>query len=373
MNCLKLRMKVGNKMVVDLKILHPRPNAIAAALFTLRDLDVDVAVIHGPPGCNYKLARMLEEDGMHVVTTAMDETDYIFGAGNRLTDVLKQVLLMFNPTNVGVVGTCASMIIGENLKSAVDEIHAEIPIIVVDIHAGYHDNIVGVIKTLEAARNTGLISEPELDRQKYLMQKASDLEKERGAASSGYIQPSRGDTKYAVAKRLISLMKEKKKGAVVLNAKKETVYMFADILLAVNKAASKFHVELINIANLEEVGLPRIQRYARDIKRELEEKGVVLHHLCGGLDEYAITNTCVEKLIEEVDYVVITGIPHAIIPPEHAEVFSITNGPRLVAPLKKAGHHHVVVEIDLHPKTLGVRSVVESEFGETVRDLIQKQ
>jgi hypothetical protein len=29
-------------------ILHPRPSSIVAALYTLRDLDVDVAVMHGP-------------------------------------------------------------------------------------------------------------------------------------------------------------------------------------------------------------------------------------------------------------------------------------------------------------------------------------
>ena len=35
----------------DNRIIQPRPSAIVAALYTLRDLDVDVAVLHGPPGC----------------------------------------------------------------------------------------------------------------------------------------------------------------------------------------------------------------------------------------------------------------------------------------------------------------------------------
>jgi hypothetical protein len=30
----------------------------------------------------------------------------------------------------------------------------------------------------------------------------------------------------------------------------------------------------------------------------------------------------------------------------------------------------VLVEIDLHPKTLGVRNIVESEFGAVLRSLI---
>ena len=35
-------------------ILHPGPSAIVAALYTLRDLDVEVAVLHGPAGCSFK-------------------------------------------------------------------------------------------------------------------------------------------------------------------------------------------------------------------------------------------------------------------------------------------------------------------------------
>ena len=50
-------------------------------------------------------------------------------------------------------------------------------------------------------------------------------------------------------------------------------------------------------------------------------------------------------------------------------VFSITNGPRQVKPLRDLGHQHVMVEIDLHPKTMGVSSLVESEFGATLRAL----
>jgi hypothetical protein len=40
-----------------------------------------------------------------------------------------------------------------------------------------------------------------------------------------------------------------------------------------------------------------------------------------------------------------------------------------VEPLREMGHQHVVVEIDLHPKTLGVRSIVESEFGSVLRSM----
>ena len=29
-------------------IMHPRPSSIVAALYTLRDLDTDVVILHGP-------------------------------------------------------------------------------------------------------------------------------------------------------------------------------------------------------------------------------------------------------------------------------------------------------------------------------------
>ena len=53
-------------------IMHPRPSSIVAALYTLRDLDTDVVILHGPPGCSFKHARLLEEDGMRVVTTSLE-------------------------------------------------------------------------------------------------------------------------------------------------------------------------------------------------------------------------------------------------------------------------------------------------------------
>jgi hypothetical protein len=93
----------------------------------------------------------------------------------------------------------------------------------------------------------------------------------------------------------------------------------------------------------------------------------------GGLDEYPVTGEVVSRLISEGDwdYAVISGVPHAIPASalQNLEVFSITNGPRQVKPLRDMGHQHVIVELDLHPKTMGVTSLVDSEFGATLRAL----
>jgi putative methanogenesis marker 13 metalloprotein len=375
----KTTVSIGEKMPVKEKeplIMHPRPSSIVAALYTLRDLDIDVVILHGPPGCSFKHARLLEEDGMRVVTTSLDESGFVFGGHDSLVEVLKKVIELFNPKRIGIVGTCASMIIGEELHEAVTEVQPDVPVIEVEVHAGYRDNTKGVIMALESALAAGIISEAEFERQKALLKEATNVEKRHGAASKEYLAPSRGDLKFKVARRLIELMKQGKRGLNILNAKKETAFMFADINLAVHQVAGKFGTCVINMANLNEnVGLPKNRRNAREIKDELTQKGMEIHHIIGGLDEYPIAGSTASQIIGEkysdYDFAVITGVPHAL-PMDNIknmELFSITNGPRQVVPLKEMGHMHVVVEIDLHPKTLGVNHIVESEFGATLREM----
>ncbi|MCK4938354.1 MAG: Ni-sirohydrochlorin a,c-diamide reductive cyclase catalytic subunit [Methanosarcinales archaeon] len=363
-------------------ILHPRPSSIVAALYTLRDLDVDVVILHGPPGCSFKHARLLEEDGLRVVTTALDESGFVFGGHEQLVNLLRQVIEMFNPKRIGIVGTCASMIIGEELHEAVLEVNPDMPVLEVEVHAGYPNNTKGVIITLESALAVGILSDEEFQRQKVLLKEATEVEKRHGAASKAYLEPSRGDTKYTVAKRIIQLLKEGKRCINIMNAKKETGYMFADINVAVNQAAWELGStsEIINMANLDEnMGLDRVRDHARNINRDLEVMGVEVNEIIGGLDEYPITGETVNRLLAEkypdFDFAVITGVPHAISMDnmQGMEVISVTNGPRQVLPLKEMGHEFVVVEIDLHPKTLGVSNIIESEFGATLRQLVQEE
>jgi putative methanogenesis marker 13 metalloprotein len=363
-------------------IMHPRPSSIVAALYTLRDLDVDVVILHGPAGCSFKHARLLEEDGLRVVTTALDESGFVFGGHDELVTILNKVIEMFDPKSIGIVGTCASMIIGEELHEAVLEVNPDVPVIEVEVHAGYRENTKGVIIALESALAAGILSEEEFERQKVLLNEATEVEKRHGAASKEYLEPSRGDTKYTVAKRIIQLLMEGKKCITILNAKKETGYMFADINAAVNQVAKDLGSDsvIVNMANLDEnLGLDRVRAHARNISRDLKGMGVEVHEIIGGLDEYPVTGETVSKLIAEkypgFDFAVITGVPHAI-PMDNLkgmEIISVTNGPRQVLPLKEMGHDHVIVEIDLHPKTLGISNIVESEFGATLRELAREE
>jgi putative methanogenesis marker 13 metalloprotein len=357
--------------IQKMQILHPRPSSIVAALYTLRDLGADVVILHGPSGCCFKHARLLEEDGVRVLTTALDEAGFVFGGEEILVRVLKKAKELFDPKLIAVTGTCSSMIIGEDLHQAVLDADLDIPVMEVEVHAGYRDNTRGVIIALEAALDKGIIDKAEFDRQKTLLEKATQVERLYGAASSEYLAPDRGDLKFEVANRLLSLIKEGKRGLNILNAKKETAYMFADITSAVSEVAGG---KIDTLANLDEsVGLPKVRRDAKNIARDLSGWGVKFD-LIGGLDEYPVAGDAVANYIKEhgkYDFAVISGVPHAI-PSEclkGMEIFSVTNGPRQVKPIRDLGHDHVIVEIDLHPKTMGVTSMVESEFGATLRAL----
>jgi len=354
-----------------MKYMHPRPSSIVAALYTARDLKVDVAILHGPSGCSFKHARLLEEDGMRVLTTSLADNEFIFGGQKPLEDVLRYAEDTFSPQRMAVVGTCVAMIIGEDLQSAIDSSGITTPTIAVDIHAGYIENIAGVLSALEAAEQAGWITLEELERQRFMMGKATEVERLRGAACQSYIEPSRGDLKHKAAQRLLELAQGGMKGVAILNAKKETAYMFADELIALHDACPG--ADITYIANLEERGLPKTRLDAEIIRGEMTTRGV-RPELIGALDEYGANGDTLGKRIMEIApaFALIAGVPHAI-PEEYTkgvECFSITNGPRQVLPLHNLGHEHVMVEIDLHPKTLGVKNIVESEFGAVLRSLV---
>jgi len=354
-----------------MKYMQPRPSSIVAALYTARDLAVDVAILHGPSGCSFKHARLLEEDGMRVLTTSLADHEFIFGGQKPLETVLCYAEETFSPHRMAVIGTCVSMIIGEDLGAAVEASGITTPVIAVDIHAGFPENIDGVIAALVPAAEAGWITEEELDRQKFLLAKANEVERLRGAASKPYIAPERGDLKHVAAERLLSLARDGKKGMAIMNAKKETAYMFSDILIALHDTCPS--ADIMYLANLEERGLPKVRADAKRIRDEMVARGVPLC-LLGALDEYGAIGDAIGAEIHRVapDFALIVGVPHAI-PPEYTtgvECFSVTNGPRQVAPLRELGHEHVMVEVDLHPKTLGVREIVESEFGAVLRSLV---
>ena len=352
--------------------MHPRPSPIAASLYTLRDMNVDVIVMHGPNGCCFRTGRLLEGDGVRVLTTAMAENDFILGAGDKLEETLIKAYEMFNPNLMGVVGTCASMIIGEDLKEAIANADLPCTVIPVESHggSGEGDNTVGAIMVLDAAVEAGVIPRSEADRQIEMLEKATQIEKTRGMAQGKYIKPNFGDSKETVAKEIVRALKDGKKVAFVLNAKKETSYLFADIF---NFDYTKINPDNkpIIVANLDEnIGLERIRGHAVNIKRELP---MDIDFISGGLDEYPITADKAYEFLKDkdLDMIVVFGVPHAF-PIEKMDVESVavTDGPRLVEPLRELGYTHVVAELDAHSKTLGTDEIVDSDFGMMIRSAI---
>ena len=355
--------------------MHPRPSPIAASLYTLRDLKVDVIILHGPQGCCFRTGRLLENDGVRVVTTAMSENDFIFGASEKLEDTLIKVDEMFSPKLIGVVGTCVSMIIGEDMKEAVKNANIKAKVITVESHGGLGegDNTEGAIAVLNAAASEGIIPKNEMERQNKMLQLATKIEKTRGMAQGKYIKPSNGDNKVKIAKILLEGFERGDKIALVLNAKKETSYLFSDILRI---PFAKFYPnnKATIIANLQkDVGLPRIRQHAVNITEELLDSDVKINFITGALDEYPVTGEAAIQILKngKFDMVVVAGVPHAL-PIEKIEttLIAITDGPRLVEPLKNLGYTHVITELDAHAKTLGTSSIVISDFGEVLRGLM---
>lgn len=352
--------------------MHPRPSPIAASLYTLRDMNVDVIIMHGPNGCCFRTGRLLESDGVRVLTTAMAENDFILGASQKLEETLVKAYDMFKPELMGVVGTCASMIIGEDLKEAISNADLPCTVIPVESHggSGEGDNTVGAIMVLDSAVECGIIPQKEAERQIEMLEKATEIEKTRGMAQGKYIKPNFGDSKESVAKIIVQALKDGKKVAFIHNAKKETAYLFADIINFDYNKINPDNKPLI-IANLDEnIGLERIRGHAKNIKEELP---VDIDYITGGLDEYPITaNNAAQYLSDKnLDLIVVFGVPHAF-PVEDFDVESVavTDGPRLVEPLKNLGYTHVVAELDAHSKTLGTDKIVFSDFGGMIRSAI---
>ena len=354
------------------EVLHPRPSPIVAAMYTLRDLEVDVIVMHGPPGCGFTASRLLEEAGVTVVTTGMQESDLIFGAEEKLVKVLKKVEHDFRPRMIGIVGTCASMIIGENLDAEIKKAGIRSVVLPVDVHACSGPNTVGAIKVLEVAAAKGVIPKEEFERQKLMLTKATELEKAKGMTSKPYLRPHRGTTKLKVAKRILQELRAGGRVAVVLNAKKETAYRFADVLRAVEYARRRIGGDAVYVANADPgVGLPRIRKYSENILRDLSEAGVSVDFLTGGLDEYPVAGERASAFLkgDGAGLRVICGLPHAI-PDLRREDILVTDQPRELRNFLDEGFDYSVGEISTHSALMGATGIVHSELGDTIRDIV---
>lgn len=355
-----------------INIIHPRPNPIVAAMYTLRDMDVDVIVVHGPSGCSFMASRMLEEAGVRVVTSGIKDNDLIFGASEILINTLRKVEIKFHPKTVAVIGTCASMIIGEDIPKAIHMAKISSNVFSVDCHGCMGDNTLGAIKALRAGRDANLISSEECSRQILLMEAATRLEKSVGMASKDYLSPATSPTKFHVCKRILNTLSNDGRVAVVMNAKKELAYRFADMFDAVKKACDVLGGKTLFIANLDNnLGFSRIKIYCNDVMSDLTSKGVAIDRIIGGLDEYPILGERMKKEVDKFkpDLLILMGICHAY-PCISVNDILITDQPRQLANYLSMGYGWAVGELSSHSMVMGVHKIVPLETAETLRELL---
>lgn len=353
-----------------MRTVHPRPNPIIAALYTLRDLEVDAVVIHGPAGCGFMASRMIEEAGIRVITSSIRERDLIFGASEPLADTIRKAEDLFDPETIAVIGTCASMIIGEDMNAAVKRSGVKCRTFTVDCHGCMGDNTSGAIKAIEAAGRASMISGDEVRRQISILTEASRVERDAGTASREYVMPSRGPTKLKAALRIKEVLDGGGKVAVAMIAKKELAYRFADMFRAVDEARTKLGGETFFIGNLDAgAGLPRIRRYATDITGELGSLGIDVRTE-GGLDEYAFAGRRMTAGIKEFgpDLLVLAGMPHFYGEMSGQDIL-ITDQPRQFANYISQGYGYAVCETPLHSEVMNTRSIIPLETGDTLREV----
>ena len=240
----------------------------------------------------------------------------------------------------------------------------------VNCHGCTGDNTTGAILAIESANKAGLLSDEERDRQIFLMNAATSMEKRVGMAGREYLSPTRGPTKLTAAKRILDVFRSGGKVCCVMLAKKELAFRFADMFLALSQARERLGGALLLLGNLDTgLGLPRIRGYAEAITSELEENGVEFE-VVGGLDEYALLGNRMKERAEAYgpDLLVIIGIPHAY-PELSAGQLLVTDQPRQLANYLSMGLD-AVGEIASHSMVMGAKSIVPLETGDTIRELL---
>ena len=353
-------------------VFHPRPNPIVAAMYTARDMDVDVIVMHGPAGCSFMASRPLENAGVRVVTSSMKDNDLIFGGGDSLEKALMDAKQRFNPRTMAVIGTCASTIIGDDITAIIGRVDlGDTVCFPIDCHGCMDSNTEGAIRALKAGAAAGIIPKDEYERQTRLLKAATSLEKEKGMAGRTYLSPALSPTKLSVCRTIADTLAKGGKVAVIMLAKKELAYRFVDMFEAVDRARKKLGGETFFSANLDpEKGLPRIRGYCRDILGELESKGVGIDNISGGLDEYAVLGEESAAAVRgfSPDLTVIMGICHAY-PDINEKSILITDQPRELKNYLDQGFT-AVGEAGSHTMVMGAKSIVTLETAETLRELL---
>jgi len=102
---------------------------------------VDAAIVnHAPIGCASdavncntvnkwgEKVRGWKHTNIRFISTNMTEEDTVFGAAKKLWEGVREAYRRFNPKAIFVTSSCVSGVIGEDIKSVLDELQEEIPV-----------------------------------------------------------------------------------------------------------------------------------------------------------------------------------------------------------------------------------------------------
>lgn len=134
---------------------------------------VDAAVVnHAPIGCSgdtiyhnlgNQYGRFYREWGnknIQLVNTNMDESDTVFGGNEKLREGIREAWRRFSPRAIFVTTSCASGIIGDDIRGVIGELEEEIPVPVIQVScegfrskvwasgfdAAFHAVLTGIVK-----------------------------------------------------------------------------------------------------------------------------------------------------------------------------------------------------------------------------------
>ncbi|MBD3375215.1 hypothetical protein GF406_09280 [candidate division KSB1 bacterium] len=119
------------------------------------------SLLHTPAGCQlyvYALQSMQDFYYGMTGTTALAERDIVFGGEEKLQQALTKSLEVFNPKMIGIIGSTASRLIGDDIKGIKNLVQnqagTDIPILSIDTSSVEGDHISGYNLVLDALVET---------------------------------------------------------------------------------------------------------------------------------------------------------------------------------------------------------------------------
>ena len=118
MSCINVMEKDRNVIINPLKTCQP-----FGAMFAVTGINKGFPIVHGSQGCSkfvrYGFARHFREPS-EIAVTSLHEDAVVFGGRNNLVKGIENLAVRFKPDLIGVITTCSSEIIGDDVFGFAD-------------------------------------------------------------------------------------------------------------------------------------------------------------------------------------------------------------------------------------------------------------